>query len=341
MQAHDAEAAIALRQLEQLSVDSRMVSDDQLQLLPAEVEDDYDEDDDEEEEEETSSDEEGDAWDPSQATPIIDRAGSRRQRRADSGGSSAPPSMAEMAVLEHLNATRVTRGEPPISKLTVAELRTALKGTTICGQEWRAGSKKRGEMLQDYLAIIGEQAALENGIIATNSINNNNNSTVTSTLTPEAHGDLSTTTGTTTADTTTTTPMKSMGKARSNSVALQPSSSTESGTPSKKSPFSQLKGMLRRGSASKSQNSAGSGGGATGATVSSSLKAVISRHTTTAAAAPAIDEDDVVVVDVPIVGGAAAGTTANGLESSLTHLKLGRTSSQEGAESRKPVWKPN
>ena len=45
------------------------------------------------------------------------------------------------------------------------EMRVSCYGQLwICGQ--RAGSKKRGEMLQDYLAIIGEQAALETGIIA-------------------------------------------------------------------------------------------------------------------------------------------------------------------------------
>ena len=89
--------------------------------------------------------------------------------------------MAEMAALEHLNATRASRGEPPVPKLTISELRAALKGATVRGQEWKAGNKKKTELLQDYLALMGEQAGVQQtGLFTTTSISHDTGTTSTS-----------------------------------------------------------------------------------------------------------------------------------------------------------------
>lgn len=60
----------------------------------------------------------------------------------------------------HLNAGRAAAGEPPLPRVTVPALRAALKGRVVGGQEWRAGAKKRRELLEDYRsAVMGCDAA--------------------------------------------------------------------------------------------------------------------------------------------------------------------------------------
>lgn len=56
----------------------------------------------------------------------------------------------EGPVIMAVNAERCRAGEQPVSKLTVPVLKAHLKGKLIGGQEWRAGNKKRSELITDY-----------------------------------------------------------------------------------------------------------------------------------------------------------------------------------------------
>lgn len=83
------------------------------------------------------------------------------QGRLGSTGDAATPSTEERCttamreslegpVLMAVNAERCRTGAQPLSKLTVPVLKAHLKGKLISGQEWRAGSKKRSELIKDY-----------------------------------------------------------------------------------------------------------------------------------------------------------------------------------------------
>jgi hypothetical protein len=56
----------------------------------------------------------------------------------------------EGPVIMAINAERCRSGEQPIRRLTVSLLKAHLKGKLIHGQEWRAGNKKRSELISDY-----------------------------------------------------------------------------------------------------------------------------------------------------------------------------------------------
>ena len=53
-------------------------------------------------------------------------------------------------VLMGINHERSKEGLSPIVKLTVPVLKQHLRGKTVNGRAWRAGSKKREELLEDY-----------------------------------------------------------------------------------------------------------------------------------------------------------------------------------------------
>ncbi|GAB4822357.1 hypothetical protein N2152v2_009403 [Parachlorella kessleri] len=127
---------------------------------------------DEEEEDSSSSEEEADTWDPSLATPFHKRKkqvqaaqqaeqGRRRScsvptsRRSSTGAAACPE---EQPVLNYINDDRAKAGEDPITKLTVPILKHYLKGKLIRGQEWRAGSKKREDLVKDFRELLGLQA---------------------------------------------------------------------------------------------------------------------------------------------------------------------------------------
>lgn len=229
-------------------------------------EEDYDDFDDDEDEEE-SSDEEADAWDPSQATPLVERAKARQRKKQTrtSSGPPAPPSMAEIAALEHLNAGKTARGEPLAVKLTVPELRAALKGTTTAqGEPWRGKGKKRRELLQDYLALMAQDGLKESGaeFIAgtpTSAAGVDANAPFSdvggSVLEAPASGTLAdleaSSSATPVKDGSVASPTRS--EASDSGAGAQPANSAGSG--SRRSPFT-MKSLLRRNSSSlKSQNS--------------------------------------------------------------------------------------
>lgn len=56
----------------------------------------------------------------------------------------------EYPILMDINHERSRQGESPVVKLTVPVLKAHLKGKTVHGQEWRMGSKKREELIEDY-----------------------------------------------------------------------------------------------------------------------------------------------------------------------------------------------
>lgn len=122
----------------------------------SEESDDYDDEEDEEEAEEDteSEEEEPEAWDPSQATPIVER---RRPRRTGGSDRGEDPS-----VLAAVNAERAALGEPAVVGLTVAVLRVHLAGKRVGGAEWRGGGKKKADLVEDYRAYLAEgQTAAE------------------------------------------------------------------------------------------------------------------------------------------------------------------------------------
>lgn len=163
LQATDAEAASLLQELDSLSGDGP----NRRSTLPAngtagedgegDEEESDDEDDWEESEEDEESDDEdevADTWDPSQATPLNGKGRKRRPASAGDAGRRAVLSEADRHVLEHMNAARAEQGQEPLAKLTIAELRQALKGKIIGGQEWVAGKKKKNELVGEYLQML-------------------------------------------------------------------------------------------------------------------------------------------------------------------------------------------
>ncbi|KAL4427717.1 hypothetical protein ABPG75_001806 [Micractinium tetrahymenae] len=144
---------------------------------------DDEEEEEEEEEEEQSDDEERHAlWDPSHATPArglkgrwhAARAaaaaassgaeGHQRQRRRSF--SSAPLLPEEQPVLNHLNEQLRKAGKEPVARPTVPLMKAALKDKLINGQRWRAGSKKREELIRDYRLMLGLSPEVESPMAA-------------------------------------------------------------------------------------------------------------------------------------------------------------------------------
>ena len=230
---------------------------------------DYDEDDYDEDEEESDDDgDEGDAWDPSQATPLVERAKARQRKNKPrtSPGSSAPPSMAELAALDHLNAVKAARGEPPAVKLTVPELRAALKGTTTAaGELWKGKGKKRGELLQDYMVLMARDAATVGGADDSSSVVE----TPKSGIVPDTDASFAEGGETAFKSTSVASPPRSEASDSGIGGGSGPQRANSGGSGSRRSPLSTMKGLLRRGSSSftnKSQNSGDQG--ATGSPIS-------------------------------------------------------------------------
>ena len=66
-------------------------------------------------------------------------------------GSRGQESQAEMQpVIEAINRERAEQGKSPIAKLTVPLLKEHLRGKTVGSSTWRAGAKKRDELLGDF-----------------------------------------------------------------------------------------------------------------------------------------------------------------------------------------------
>lgn len=56
----------------------------------------------------------------------------------------------EYPILMDINHDRSKEGLSPIVKLTVPVLKTHLRGKSINGSEWKMGSKKREDLIEDY-----------------------------------------------------------------------------------------------------------------------------------------------------------------------------------------------
>ena len=56
----------------------------------------------------------------------------------------------EYPVLMDINHDRSKEGLSPVVKLTVPVLKTHLRGKSIQGMEWKMGSKKREDLIEDY-----------------------------------------------------------------------------------------------------------------------------------------------------------------------------------------------
>ena len=295
LQANDVAAANVLKELEDLS------EGQQQQQLNDDFDDDLDFYEEDYEEEESSDEEDVDTWDPSLATPI---AGKKSKRKKNSNGNnnnnaaapSSPPSMAEIAALEHLNAARAIRGKPPASKLTIPELRAALEGTRVRGQEWKAGNKKRKEMLQDYFALMGEQAGVQ-----------------------------------TSDGGTINTPTSLLETASTPTSAQQHVKTTSNG---RKSPFAAFRKLASRNS-TKSNNSSASSAPPKG-TFSGSTPATGGIDTMTVRQLPTThvrtydDEDDALEIHVQTATATSVDTSSKDLNSAMKQMKLGsRSNSQQ------------
>ena len=70
-----------------------------------------------------------------------------RAQSEEPGSSSAA---LEGPVLMAINAERSQQGLDTAHKLTVQLLKAHLKGKVIGGQEWKAGSKKKEDLMFDY-----------------------------------------------------------------------------------------------------------------------------------------------------------------------------------------------
>lgn len=57
-----------------------------------------------------------------------------------------------------VNVERKKQGLEPAPKLTVQLLKTHLKGKLIRGQEWKAGNKKKDDLVSDYRCSLGRVA---------------------------------------------------------------------------------------------------------------------------------------------------------------------------------------
>ena len=159
---HDLEAIKALEQLNRLSGGEVVggvvgVVEDDVPMTPLADGVDVEEEDDD------------DVWDPSQATPDGDDDDDSiiKSQSRDQQPPAALP-MAERAALEHLNASRAAQGGAPVSQLTVPVLQDALKAAR--GEEWKGGGKQRAELLQEYLAVMGEEAAAQVNYVHVGSI---------------------------------------------------------------------------------------------------------------------------------------------------------------------------
>lgn len=297
--ANDVAAANVLKELEDLSEGQQQ----QQQVNNNDEVDFYEDEDDEEEEEEETSDEEGiDTWDPSIATPIVGKA--KKKSNTAAAAPPSPPSLAEIAALEHLNSARVTRGEPPVPKLTVPELRAALKGTTVRGQEWKAGNKKKKEMLQDYFALMREQAGVQ--------------------TTGGGGGDLSINPNTSNTTSNTST---SLVDTASTTTSAQQHASASSG---RKSPFAAFRKLASRGSR-KSNTSASSAppkntmGGHIPSLGGVDTMAV--RQLATHVATYDDDDDDVLEIAVPIATTETASEEGSNI--AIKQMKLGKRPSTQ------------
>lgn len=136
------------------------------------------------EEEDTEEVEEGDGldgdtvWDPDHATPWRPRRPRRNTSqltakqpsrllpdlevvRAQSEEPSSSSAALEGPVLMAINVERNQQGLDPAHKLTVQLLKAHLKGKLIAGQEWKAGSKKREDLMFDYRDYMGLGKAAE------------------------------------------------------------------------------------------------------------------------------------------------------------------------------------
>ena len=56
----------------------------------------------------------------------------------------------EYPILMDINHDRSKEGLSPIVKLTVPVLKTHLRGKSVNGAEWKMGSKKREDLIEDY-----------------------------------------------------------------------------------------------------------------------------------------------------------------------------------------------
>lgn len=56
----------------------------------------------------------------------------------------------EYPVLMDINHDRSKEGLSPVVKLTIPVLKTHLRGKSIHGMEWKMGSKKREDLIEDY-----------------------------------------------------------------------------------------------------------------------------------------------------------------------------------------------
>ena len=57
-----------------------------------------------------------------------------------------------------VNVERKKQGLEPAQKLTVQLLKTHLRGKLIRGQEWKAGNKKKDDLVSDYRCSLGREA---------------------------------------------------------------------------------------------------------------------------------------------------------------------------------------
>ncbi|DBB08621.1 TPA: hypothetical protein ACH3X3_008748 [Trebouxia sp. C0006] len=125
-------------------------------------------------------------WDPDHATPwrhrrsrcntsqLTARQPSRSllERDAARAQSEEPgPSSAalEGPVLMAINVERTQQGLDTAHKLTVQLLKAHLKGKVVGGQEWKAGNKKREDLMYDYRDYMGISKASSSATDRTNS----------------------------------------------------------------------------------------------------------------------------------------------------------------------------
>ena len=57
-----------------------------------------------------------------------------------------------------INVERKKQGLESAPKLTVQLLKTHLRGKLIRGQEWKAGNKKKDDLVSDYRCCLGREA---------------------------------------------------------------------------------------------------------------------------------------------------------------------------------------
>ena len=72
------------------------------------------------------------------------------QAQGSAGGGANDLEEQGRPVLDHINRERAVAGQSPAVKLTVPLLKEHLRGKLLSGVPWRAGAKKREELIADF-----------------------------------------------------------------------------------------------------------------------------------------------------------------------------------------------